>query len=109
MNRILEEKFKGYCLVEVSGESCANCISLMRPLKEISERLDGVKLIHIEAETSSAELITALDVEKVPAILLIRDGLIFAKCYGYQPEEILELWIDAKLEEERKKQITEDR
>ena len=38
------------------------------------------------------------EVEKVPTILLVEDGEIFARCHGFQPEEILEIWLDAKIE-----------
>jgi thioredoxin-like negative regulator of GroEL len=41
------------------------------------------------------------EVEKVPTILLMDDGEIFARCSGFQPEEILEIWLDAKIEERK--------
>ena len=34
-------------------------------------------------------------------IILVEDGEIFARCSGFQPEEILELWMDAKIEERK--------
>ena len=41
------------------------------------------------------------EVVKVPTILLVEDGEIFARCAGFQPEEILEIWLDAKIEERK--------
>ena len=41
--------------------------------------------------------------KKYMTILLVEDGEIFARCAGFQPEEILELWIDAKVEERKAK------
>ena len=101
MTEELKAKLKGVCCVEVSGESCANCLTLMPILDRlISERKD-VKLVHVEADYTTTALMEEWDVTKVPTILLMEDGEIFARCAGFQPEEILELWLDAKLEERK--------
>ena len=48
---------KGINVVEVSGESCANCLTLMPILDRlISERTD-CKLYHIEASNDTMDLI----------------------------------------------------
>lgn len=96
-----KEHLHGLCCVEVSGESCANCLTLMPILKSLCDARDDVRLVHIEADYTTLALMEALEVEKVPTILLAEDGEIFARCTGFQPEEILELWLDAKLEEHK--------
>ena len=96
------EQLKGLCLVEISGESCANCITLMPILEELCAARTDIRLVHIEADYSTLELMEEWEVEKVPTILLMDDMEIFARCSGFQPEEILELWIDAKIEEHKK-------
>ena len=101
MKEKYKEQLKGLCCVEISGESCANCLTLMPILKELCARRGDVRLVHIEADYSTMELIKEWDVEKVPTILLMDDGEIFARCAGFQPEEILELWLDAKIEERK--------
>ena len=97
------EQLKGLCCVEISGESCANCLTLMPILKELCASRGDVRLVHIEADYSTMELMEEWEVEKVPTILLMDNGEIFARCAGFQPEEILELWLDAKLEEHKNK------
>lgn len=97
-----KEYLQGLCCVEVSGESCANCFTLMPILKDLCEARGDIRLVHIEADYSTIKLMEALEVEKVPTILLVEDGEIFARCSGFQPEEILELWMDAKIEERKK-------
>ena len=94
-------QLKGLCVVEISGESCANCLTLMPILKELVENRTDVRLVHVEADVSTIELMEEWGVEKVPTILLTNDGEIFARCSGYQPEEILEIWLDAKIEERK--------
>lgn len=95
------EQLKGLCCVEISGESCANCLTLMPILQELCEKRDDIRLVHIEADYSTTELMEEWDVTRVPTILLMEDGEIFARCAGFQPEEILEIWLDAKIEERK--------
>ena len=101
MTQELKEKLQGLCVVEISGESCANCLTLMPILKEICDARGDVKLVHVEADYSTMALMEEWAVEKVPTILLVEDGEIFARCAGFQPEEILEIWIDAKIAERK--------
>lgn len=98
-----KEKFKGLQVVEISGESCANCLTLMPILHEIVSKMEGVELVHVEADIDTTKIMEAYDVDRVPTILLLDDGELFAKATGFQPEEILELWLDAKLQEHKSK------
>ena len=101
MKQELKEQLKGLCCVEISGESCANCLTLMPILQDLCAARDDIKLVHIEADYSTTELMEELDVTRVPTILLMDNGEIFARCAGFQPEEILEIWLDAKIEEHK--------
>lgn len=96
-----KERLQGLCCVEISGESCANCLTLMPILKDLCEARGDVKLVHVEADYSTTALMEEWDVTKVPTILLMEDGEIFARCAGFQPEEILEIWLDAKISERK--------
>ena len=96
-----KEHLKGLCCVEISGESCANCLTLMPILKGICDARGDIRLVHVEADYTTIALMETLQVEKVPTILLMDDGEIFARCSGFQPEEILEIWLDAKIEERK--------
>ena len=53
---------------------------------------------HLEVNEGSAERVQALCIDRVPTLIVFRDGEEVARCTGYQPEEILELWLDAKTE-----------
>ena len=104
INNNYKEELKGICVVEISGEGCANCLSLMPVLYEIVSQRDDCKLVHIEAteDDESVELMGALNVQTAPTIIIFKDGVEYVRCKGYQPDEILELWIDAKVEELKK-------
>ena len=93
---------KGLCAVEVSGESCANCLTLLPVLTSIVSSRDDIKLVHIEADETTVQFMLDYDVRQVPTILLMDNGVVFARAVGFQPEEILELWLDAKIEEHKK-------
>ena len=107
MDAITKENYKsqlkGLTLVEVSGESCANCLTLMPILSELCQTRKNIRLVHVEADYTTLPLMEEWEVEKVPTILLMDDGEIFARCSGFQPEEILELWLDAKIAEHTQK------
>ena len=96
-----KSQLNGLCVVEISGESCANCLTLMPVLKEVCEARTDVKLVHVEADYSTVELMEEWEVVKVPTILLMDDGEIFGRCSGFQPTEILEIWLDSKIEERK--------
>ena len=96
-----KSQLKGICCVEISGESCANCLTLMPILDRLCGERDDIRLVHVEADYSTMALMEEWEVDRVPTILLTDDGEIFARCKGFQPEEILEIWLDAKLAEHK--------
>ncbi len=98
-----KEYLKGITVIEVSGESCANCLSLMPILHRLISQREDAELHHIEASEDTMNLIEAFGVEAVPTILVMYNDIVYAKCRGYQPEEILEIWLDAKIEEIKNK------
>ncbi len=98
-NSNYKNELKGLQVVEISGESCANCLTLMPMLYEVVKARPNLKLVHVEASETTTEIIKAYNVDRVPTVLLLDDGVEFARALGYQPQEIFELWIDAKVEE----------
>ena len=98
-----KEHLKGISIVEVSGESCANCLTLMPILDRIIQSRNDCKLFHIEASEDTMNLITKYEIHQVPTIMIMYDDNCYVSCRGFQPEEILELWIDSKINEIKKK------
>lgn len=85
-------------LLEVSGESCANCLTLLPVVNRLAAAR-GWKVEHLEANEQNAQRVSALGIDRVPTLIVLKDGAEAARCTGYQPEEILELWLDAKTQE----------
>lgn len=98
----IDTNLKGISVVEVSGESCANCLTLMPILDNLVKEIKNVNLFHIEADTDTMELIEKYEIQAVPTILVFYNQEIKARCKGFQPEEILELWLNAKIDEIKK-------
>ena len=97
-----KEYLKGISVVEVSGESCANCLTLMPILDRIIKERNDCKLYHIEANDDTMGLINEFKVFSIPTILVMYDLEVKASCRGFQPEEILELWLDSKIDDIKK-------
>ena len=55
--------------------------------------------VHAEVSLMEESLLSEWKIDRVPTVLLLDGGEIFARCAGFQPEEILEIWMEAKLEE----------
>ncbi len=85
-------------ILEVSGEGCANCITLLPVVKKLAKE-KGVPFSHLEVSEETGEEVRRLGIDRVPTVLVMKNGEPFARCTGYQPEEILDVWLDAKIEE----------
>lgn len=96
----MNEKLKGTCLIEIGGDSCANCIAVMPVMSELAAQF-GLKFVRINIE-ENPELASGFEIDRIPAIILADNGKVFAQCSGYQPHEILEMWIQAKIEQYEK-------
>ena len=90
-------------VIEFSGESCANCYSLMPVLNEIMRQYEDVNLSHIEVTKEDMDIITKYEIDRVPTILILKDEVEVGRCRGYQPEEILAIWLEDKIEQARRK------
>lgn len=91
-----KDLLKGLCLIEIGGDSCANCLAVM-PMLNVLAKQFALKFVKINIE-EQPELAKGFEIDRIPAIILAEDGVPFAQCSGYQPPEILEYWIEAKLE-----------
>lgn len=88
-------------VLAVGGGGCANCVSLLPTVKKLTAEL-GIPFRYLEAEGNMQEILS-LGITRTPAVAVMRGGNVFAQCSGYQPEEILEIWIEAKLREAKEK------
>ena len=96
------EYLKGISVIEFSGESCANCLTLMPILHDLLKDREDLKLFHVEAGEDTKEILSKYEIYTVPTIMILNNDKEFVRCRGFQPEEILELWLNSKVEELKK-------
>lgn len=94
-------KESGIALTLISGGGCANCVSMYPTVKKIENTRDDIKVFYVEVDESNFKINEEYGVEVVPTVLLTNKGELIAKIKGYQPEEIFDLYIDAKVSEIR--------
>ena len=90
---------RGVCLVEIGGESCAGCHALMPEARAAAQKFD-IPFYYLDSG-EAGELVEKWEVSAVPSLYLADGGVPFANCRGYQPQEILEYWIEYKLQEHK--------
>jgi thiol-disulfide isomerase/thioredoxin len=97
-----KDNLKGISVIEFSGESCANCLTLMPILHNLLKDREDLKLFHVEAGEDTKEILSKYEIYTVPTIMILNNDKEFVRCRGFQPEEILELWLNSKVEELKK-------
>ena len=90
-------------VIEFSGESCANCYSLIPILNSIMKNFEDAILEHVEVIPENIREVEKYDIDRVPTIIVLKDNVEIARCRGYQPEEILAIWLENKIEQARRK------
>jgi thioredoxin 1 len=94
-----KENLKGLQVLEVSGEGCANCITLMPMLYNVVSNRTDVTLEHFELDENSKNFANEYNIDRVPTVLLLDNGKEIARVCGFQPEEVFEVWLEYKIEE----------
>lgn len=87
-----------FAMILISGEGCANCISMLPMVLKYKEHAK-IDVFVIEADMSNSKILEKYEVSFVPTILLISHGQLISKIRGYQPEEVFEIYVETKLEE----------
>lgn len=86
-------------MILIGGEGCANCVSMYPMVKNVENTREEVKVFYVEVDESNFEINEHYEVEVVPTVLMTNYGKLISKIKGYQPQEIFELYVDAKIDE----------
>ena len=87
----------GISLAEIGGASCAACYALMPSAREVAQKLN-IPFYYFDSD-GAADLIEEWGITSVPALVLCDGGKRVAAVCGYQPPEILEIWLESKIQE----------
>ena len=89
----------GFAVTLISGEGCANCLTMLPLVKDLEKRRSDISVFYVEVDESNFKINEHFNVEVVPTILLTFNGIEVSKIKGYQPQEIFDIYIDTKFEE----------
>lgn len=92
---------RNYCLVEVFGNSCANCFAMLPVVTNTAKNLQ-IAMRRVDISDLTPQDVERYNITKVPTVLLLDGDMLVGKCAGYQPEEIFTIWVEAKIEEYQK-------
>ena len=88
---------KPYQLLEITSEGCASCVTMNAVIQQIAKQRDDMSTESKNVKQFTQAQLQKLGVEKVPVLLLMCDQAVLGRVYGYQPYEILELWLESKI------------
>lgn len=92
---------EGLCLIEIYGDGCASCHAMIGEVNAVAQELNlPVRRISAEAYPDAVQKYA---IERIPSVVLADGDKVIAKCSGFQPREILLLWAEAKIEENKDK------
>lgn len=94
---------KSFSLVLISGDGCANCTVMTPIVNRVKDKFDDLSTFFVDVDKYNYMINTHYGVEKVPTLLFLHEGELISKITGYQPEEILEIYLDCKMNEYQKK------
>lgn len=92
---------QGKHLVEVPCNTCDATYSLHQVASSVAQKFDWLDYHILDMNEDLIEIQQAWNITQVPALVLINEGEIIGKVAGYQPEEILEIYVAAKFKEEK--------
>lgn len=87
----------GFSLVLISGDGCPNCIAMKPILNQIVTNNNDINLYYVDLSKKIENIIKKYEILSVPTILFLHNDILIDKVTGFQPQEILELWIDYKM------------
>ncbi len=94
---------KGINVILITGEGCVSCFSMINVINNISSKFKNVNFYNLEVEDKYLEFLNKYNVRTIPSLLIIKDNELISSCHGYQPEEILEIYLESKIEDTYKK------
>lgn len=97
------DSLKGLSLVLVSDDVCA-CNVSMRSVTRLAATKHNLNYVTVFAK-DELDFCKKFSIDIVPSVLLLSDNKLIASVHGYQPEEILELYIEAKLNDFTKEDV----
>ncbi len=88
---------KKFRLIQLNGDVCAGCAQNLPVVHQVVGERDDCDFIEIGELEQIAEYVKRYELTHLPALVLLSDDELLGEVHGYQPKEILTLWLDAKI------------
>jgi len=95
--KVFEEE--EFTLALISGNGCANCSTMASVVHKMDTVFSNLTTHLIDVNEHNYLINKYYEVEVVPTTLFLYHGRLVSKVQGYQPEEILEIYIECKMKE----------
>ena len=83
-------------VIVAGGYSCGGGAELGSSVKMIEGEFPGTEFFYVSAETDG-EIFREKGIDRIPCTIVLKGDEEVARCYGYQPPEILSLWLKSKI------------
>ena len=82
-------------LVLISGSGCAGCTSLHMEVRKVLPSFPDLRFeeYSIDQGEDVKRMVESFRIDKIPALLFVRNDRKIAVAYGYQPAEVLSYWL----------------
>ncbi len=84
----------GTHLIELGGDGCSGCIALKPIVMELLPKYPDVIYHNVVVTHRTSEICHRYEIDRIPALLIIHNGVLVASVKGFQPAEILDLWLE---------------
>ena len=90
------KKFK---LIQLNGDVCAGCAQNLPVVRQVLANRDDCDFVEIGELEEIAKIVRRYGLTHLPALVLLGNDEFIGEVHGYQPEEILAVGLDAKIEQ----------
>lgn len=90
------KKFK---LIQLNGDVCVGCAQTLPVVHQVIKDREDCDFVELGELEQIAEVVKRYELVQLPALVLVCGDDYLGEVHGYQPEEILAAWLDAKIEQ----------
>lgn len=88
---------QGVHLVELSGDQCSGCVALNPIVHKLLQKYEGINYHYVIVTHNSSDICHKYNIDRIPALLFLHNGELLSLVKGFQPEEVLDLWLEDEM------------
>lgn len=88
---------KGIHLVELAGDQCSGCAALNPVVHNLLKKYPRVAHHYVTVTHNTQAICQEYKIDRIPALVFIFNGQVLSVAKGFQPEEILDIWLESEI------------